>query len=165
MGKERPQPNEVFGFTEHEKLWDRVSHPRFMALVENEQTHVHSVELSSNMYGEFLFVTVSRAADHERVSLTFYGAGYHEHRERWITDSWAWYETTLDGDKAQQTVEKAQAIQQIEERQAEIAPYAKELRQTARGKLFEMLADLTDEDGAMSELEDLGDLGWFDGEE
>ena len=27
-----------------------------------------------------------------------------------------------------------------------------------RGKLYEMLADLTDEDGALTELEDLGEL-------
>src|SRR5215207_6000221 len=117
MGKERPQSEEIFGFNEREQLWDRISHPRFIALVENEQTQVHSVELSSNMYGEFLFVTVSRPADQERIGLTFYGAGYHEHRERWITDSWAWYETTLYGDKAQQVIEKSQATQQIEERQ------------------------------------------------
>jgi hypothetical protein len=158
MGKERPRSNEVFGLTEREQLWDKVSHSRFMALVENEQAHIHSVELSSNMYGEFLFVTMSRPADEQRISLTFYGAGYHEHRERWITDTWAWYETSLTTESAQQAVEKEEAIKRIQERQAEVAPHADENTQTTRGWLFEMLADMTDEDGALAEMDDLGDL-------
>jgi len=44
-------------------------------------------------------------------------------------------------------------------------PDAVQPAQSARGRLFEMLADLTDEDGALAELEDLGDAADFlDGE-
>ena len=27
--------------------------------------------------------------------MTFYGLGFHEHRERWITDEWFWYQANL----------------------------------------------------------------------
>lgn len=159
MRKERPE--DAFGFSEREQLWDRVSHNHFMQLVGDEATRIHRIELSSNTYGEFLFVTLSRKVGEGPVALTFYGAGYHEQRERWVTDTWAWYETALYGDTAQQTIERDEAIQQINERYAEIASHASENTQTGRGKLFEMLADMTDEDGALAEMDDLGDMADF----
>ena len=38
-----------------------------------------------------------------------------------------------------------------------IEPYLDASIQSDRGRLFELLADLTDEDGALAELQDLGD--------
>ena len=54
-----------------------------------------------------------------------------------------------------------EAEQLIQARQEDIAPYVTTGGQSKRGKLFEMLADMGDEDGAYSELEDLGPL-FFD---
>ncbi|MCC7451782.1 MAG: hypothetical protein IT324_30515 [Anaerolineae bacterium] len=43
----------------------------------------------------------------------------------------------------------------IQERIDEITPSIKPHQQSKRAKLFEMLADLTDEDGATTELDDM----------
>jgi len=59
MDGERPQPNGSLEFNERERLYDRISHERFMAILSGEQTTPHSITISSNNYGEFLFVTLS----------------------------------------------------------------------------------------------------------
>ena len=155
--KEQPTPSEPFSFTEHEKLYDRISDARFNALIEDENTTIHKVETDANNYGEFAFVTVSREAQGQRNLLTLWGLGFHEQRERWITDHWRWYRGNQFPAILEQqvTLEEVQTL--LEQRRQEIAPYASEETQSARAKLYEMLADLTDEDGAWVELEDLGD--------
>ena len=50
----------------------------------------------------------------------------------------------------------------IQQRLESIQPCIGEDTQTERGNLFEILADLTDEEGALAEMEDLGALkGWI----
>ncbi len=161
MSKEQPQPTEPFSFTEEEKLWDRVSDQRFRQLLDNDQTTVHRAELSTNSYGEFLFVTVIRSNQEKPEVLTFYGMGYHEYRECWITNSWFWYQTNPFPAQMDHPMNRDEVQEMCQARQEEIAPYATEDTQTKRGRLFEMLADLTDDDGAIAEMEDLSDL-WDD---
>lgn len=83
---------------------------------------------------------------------------YHEYRERWIDKEWTWYESTPSSETEREALTPEETIAIITERQAEIAPEVGRQTQSSRGKLYEMLADLTDEDGALSELEDLGEL-------
>ncbi len=45
----------------------------------------------------------------------------------------------------------------LKQRQEEIAPEIRLDTQSERGRLFEQLADLTDDDAAYSEMEDFGD--------
>jgi hypothetical protein len=151
--KEQPQPPNPFGLTENEQLWDQVSDERLRALIEDPATIIHKLDVDANNYGEFVFVTLSREADGQRHLLTFWGMGYHESRERWITKHWNWYRANPFPDtlKQQMLLEEAQEL--LEQRRTEIAPYLSDDTQTSRGKLFEMLADLTDEDGAYTELE------------
>lgn len=157
-GKERPQPFDPFGFTEREQLWDRISDERFRALIEDEATKIHRIDIDSNSYGEFAFVTLSREIQGQRVTVRFWGLGYHEHRERWITAHWNWYRGNQYPAVLRQTMTVGEAQELLEQRRAEIAPYVTEETQTARARLYEMLADLTDEDGALAELDDLGDV-------
>lgn len=158
MSKEHPQPPDPFGFTEKERLYDRISDRRFRTLLEDEATTIHKVGIDSNNYGEFLFVTLSRAAGSQRSVATFWGMGYHEYRERWITDHWRWYRSNPLPQTLEQQLTREEAAEQLQARQEEIAPYAARDTQTGRGRLYEMLADLTDEDGAISEIEELNDL-------
>jgi hypothetical protein len=161
---EAPKPGDAFGFTERERLTWRVSEERFRALLEDERAVIHSVELSANNYGEFLFVTLSlpEQADQpvgERASVvTFWGLGYHEYRERWITSEWFWYRAFSRPELLAQSVDRATTRQLLEERREDIRPDVGRTQQSERGKLFEMLADLTDEDGAYTEMQDLDDL-------
>lgn len=54
------------------------------------------------------------------------------------------------------TLEEVNAL--IQSRQADIEPEMNRTTQTGRGRLYELLADLTDEDGALTEMEDFEDL-------
>src|SRR5690606_15052985 len=87
----RPGPGTEFGFTEREQLFDRVSHDRLISFLDDETAAVHRVQASSNSYGEFLFVPVSRAGATRELCVTFFGLGFHEHRGRWVIDEWYWY--------------------------------------------------------------------------
>lgn len=158
MSKEAPQrPDLGFGFTEQEELFYRVSHERFQAIFGDEKTAIHRIEVSYNNYGEFLFVTASRETQQGRQSVTFYGQGYHDQRERWISKEWFWYRANAFPSTTMQIVEKEEAEEILTQRVEEIAPYIEAEQQTMRGRLFEMMADLTDEDGASVEMEDLAD--------
>jgi hypothetical protein len=153
------RPYEIFGLTEQEALYWRVTDQRFRALLEQDETLIHRIENSSNNYGEFLFVTASRPRDQGRFAMTFYGLGYHEHRERWIVGEWFWYQANFNSNLIQEQITKAEAEEMIQKRRESIAPDLGEGTQTEYGQLFEMLADMTDEDGTLAEIEDMGDIG------
>ena len=150
---------DVYQFSEQECLYWRVSHDRFQEILKNEGTLIHEIKDSNNNYGEFLFITTSRQGNtpQERVCMTFYGLGYHEYRERWITDEWFWFQANAFPELIRQKIDKEAAQALIEERLDAISQDSHLDTQTERGKLFEMLADLTDEDGALAEMEDLGE--------
>lgn len=150
---------EEFGFTERERLFDKVSHARFLEFLDDPKTKVHRIEESTNSYGEYLFVTVSRPGAKKRILITFYGLGYHEYREKWIAEDWYWYESVQSSLIAQPTIPRDEAKRLIEERYREVKAYAQQDTQTRQGQLFEMLADLTDEDGAWAEMQDMP--GWL----
>jgi hypothetical protein len=144
-----------FTFTERENLYDQISHSRFMALVMQPDVDIHEIQESMNSFGEYLFVTVSCRTEQPKKLYTFWGLGYHDHRERWIVDTWQWYESH----RKQETLpvlEKDEAHRQITERETFVRANITPTEQSPQAKLYEILADLTDEDGALSELEDLG---------
>ena len=149
------RPYEQFGFTEQERLFYRVNQERFEEILDDKQTFIHKIEPSSNDYGEFLFVTTSRPGDRGRLVMTFFGLGYHEYRERWITNEWFWFQSEIFQNLLNQKVPKEEAKEILKLRTDEIAPLAEQDYQTKHGELFEILADLTDEDGAWAEMEDL----------
>jgi len=160
--KEQQPASDPFGITEKERLWDRISDRRFQGILDDADTLIHEIELSTNNYGEFLFVTMSRAYQDKRQFVTFWGAGFHEYRERWLHDEWRWYEMNRFADVAAMSIAKEEAQQRIQARRDEIQPWVDTASQSGRGKFFEFLADLTDEDGAYSEMEDWGDQIDFD---
>lgn len=154
------RPYEIFGLTEGESLNSRITKERFDALLEDEQTFIHDIKESNNTHGEFLFVTTSRPGEQNRICITFYGLGYHEHRERWIDQEWFWYQSSLTPELFEKRIKKEAAKQTMAERLANITPsIEQETAQTAYGMMFELLADLTDEDGALAEMEDIDYLG------
>ena len=149
------KPEEVFGLNEREALIGRINQERFKEILNDDQTKIHSIQDASNNYGEFIFVTASRPGDRNPIIMTFYGLGYHEHRERWITDEWFWFQLNLHEEHQEELISKEDAHELLEERLAGIRPYINQDSQTERGKFFELLADLTDEDGALAEMEDI----------
>ena len=144
-----------FTFTEREQLYDRVSHDRFMALVMQPDVDVQEIELSSNSFGEYLFVTVSCRAEQPKKLYTFWGFGYHDHRERWIVETWQWFESYRKAETVP-VIPKEEVYGQIKEREAFVRAQTMPTKPSRRAQMYELLADLTDEDGALTELEDLG---------
>src|SRR5260221_1265756 len=114
--QERQPQHPCITFTEREKLADRVGNDRFMELVSQTKVDIHEVELSTNSFGEFLFVTVSCHTEYPRHLLTFWGLGYHEYRERWIVDTWQWHESYRHGE-ALPVLRKESALNQIRDRE------------------------------------------------
>lgn len=157
------RPEDVFGLTDQERLFDRVTHERFLDILGDDASIVHRVEMSSNSYGEFLFVGMSRPAGDRRISVSWFSLGYHEYRERWITGEWRWYQSNLSAEELAHAVPKEEAREQIQQRLAGILPLAERNQQSSRGQLFELIADLSDDDGTIAEFEDLGDVvDWLD---
>ena len=150
---------DVFGFTRQEELSYRVSQERFRELLDDEQTTIHTIREDENNYGEFLFVAVSRSAPQGRVLVTFYGMGFHALREQWFTQQWFWYQANPSPQVLAQTTSRMEAEEMLRERLRDIEPYITHEEPSSRARLFAMLADLTDEDAAHTELEDLGDWG------
>lgn len=161
MSPEAPNNQDDFQFTENEKLFELLSHRRFMLLVSKPDVIINSIHEDGNAFGEFLFVTLTRQSQAGSRPLAFYGLGYHEQRERWITEYWRWYESFLDTQG--EVVPKQEAMEQIKAREEWVRGMAaSEPRPSRRAQLYDLLAEMTDEDGALSELED---LGWmFSGE-
>src|SRR5687767_13182657 len=124
MSKEKPQYHDVFGFSENEKLFTRVRHERLLSFVENEQTNVHEVELTSNSYGAFLFISLSRQGDPFPGYVTFWGLGYHEQRERWLVKEWFWFRSSTRASLLERHLPHEEVLKLIEERRAEVEEWA-----------------------------------------
>ena len=157
--KETLQPQQDgFAFTENERLFDRISHDRFEKIFNDEASLIHNMGLSANNYGEFLFVTASRPSGQGREVVTFWGLGLHEMRERWLHEEWFYYSANVFSETMKKHLDRDEARELLQQRLDEIAPYIPQEYQTRRGQLFELLADLTDEDGAYIEMDDLDDF-------
>ena len=153
------QPLPCITLTEREQLYDQVSHTRFMALLLQSDIDIHEIKEDTNTFGEFVFVTLSCRGEPQKL-LTMWGCGWHEHRERWVTDSWQWYESYRKTEKLP-IIPKEEAVAQIKDREADVRANASPGQQSQRAQVYELLADLVDEDGALTELEDLENLGWM----
>ena len=152
------KPEEIFGMNQQEVLYGRINNERLSEILTDNQTIIHTIQESSNNYGEFQFVTTSRPGGQGRVAMTFFGLGYHEHRERWLTNEWFWYQANVYPEIMRNQIDKEDAKEMIQQRLESILPYSQEDTQSEHGKLFEILADLTDDDGALVEVEDLESL-------
>lgn len=147
-------PARRFGLTPVEIRDYRVSADRFTDFFEDEDITVEKLTLDSNSFGEFMFVTLTRPQSDLR--LTFYGLGFHDHRERWLTAEWYWYVPNAIGkDKQQPAIDKDEAQQVLQDRIAFVRVNNSPDEQSSYGKWFELIADLTDEDGAWAEMQDL----------
>ena len=159
MTKEHCQPSpEGFKFTENEQLFSRVSDSRFRELVFSPQTTIHTARIDGNNYGEFVFVTVSRPNGDRKDVYTFWGLGMHEPRDRWLIGEWFYHRANQFPATLKRRISQIEVEDLLRERQADIAPYAEKHEQSRRGQMFEDLAELADDDGIMSEMEDLGGL-------
>lgn len=156
--EQQPQPG-TFEFSKRERLFYRIRDERFRELISLVDTSFHEIVLDINSYGEFLFASVGWQSAAGAELVTFWGLGYHEYRERWIGREWFWYRSERRG-LLEQRIPREQFLQQLEERAAFVRPYLGVETPSRRGQLFELLADMSDEDGAMADLEEFHQ--WLD---
>ena len=152
---ERPhqrRPYEIFGLTEEEASRLRVTDERLKELLASPNTTPHNLKLSTNTFGEFLFLTISQGIGEQRIYLTFYGFGYHKFRERWISNEWFWYQSQESMVDFSKQILKEGAMKKLEERLEKIKPNFGKDTQTEHGRRFEHLADLFDDDAALAAM-------------
>lgn len=68
--------------TEKEILYETVSTKRLYEILDKRQVSIRRVKRDMNNYGEFLFISTKVG----KQGITFYGAGFDEVRNRWITE-------------------------------------------------------------------------------
>jgi hypothetical protein len=160
----------MFTLNEAELLSSHLPHARFTELVNQHATEIHEIKLSTNLYGEWLFVTLSAHIPQlmwnepthiERRWVTFWGLGFHESRELWECDHWRWHEAQSFRDAPTAIrLAKQRAWSTINERRAFCLAKAKSAqRPSAHASAFAFFADMGDEDGATTLLEDMAAMG------
>ncbi|NJM40669.1 MAG: hypothetical protein HC853_07820 [Anaerolineae bacterium] len=160
----------MFSFTESELLAKQITHARFLELLNHSGPAIHTVRVTTNLYGEFQFVTISaqipklnswETPSSDRRSITFWGLGYHDSRERWLCDEWRWHPSQQPSDPAHALrLSKPHVLNELAERHAFCRTEAQAAEPaSARAQLFALFADLGDEDGATTMLEDMEMMG------
>lgn len=135
------RPYEVFGLNNAEVAQMRITAEKFKQILADKNTVIQAIEIKSNQFGEFLYLTAHRRHGRQQVTMTFYGLGYHRHRERWITREWFWYQTNLDMIDTNHKMTLEEAEKQLIQRQAEIMQSPDQTPQSKRGHQFELMAN------------------------
>jgi hypothetical protein len=146
------KPYEVFGLSDKEAAWWRLTDIRFREIIFSPATIIHRISASSNNQGDFLFVTTSRLVPQGRVGMTFFGMGYQESSKRWITEEWHWYQTSIQPHMVSERVSKDEAERLLMQRKEVISLSRMEDPQQQQGKAHERLADLSVEDSELVEM-------------
>ena len=131
-------------FTNDEELFERLTLKRGIEILSREDLEVYSSEISRNSYGEFLFITIK----YKETAIELWGLGEHIYRERWQD----WFAINKSDLRYNEPIDKEVVFKQITERLGLGKSY--DLEQTESGKLFEVLAEIGDEDGAASMIDD-----------
>jgi len=147
-------------FTENELLYERISEKRMREIIAGGEVRGEP-DVSPNSYGEFLFLTVKIKGTSDYV--TFYGLGEHERSGR-IKRDFGFYADSQSWGESKPPYNNARAIQAVIARRREIESWD-EPKRTAEHRAYEFIAELADEDGAISELEDHPEITDLFGEE
>lgn len=147
----------AFGLTDDECLWEKIEAERLISLIERSDIQVREINQDFNNYGEFLFVCVEIPG---QFVLDVYGLGFHERRERYITD----FRFNTCGRQFPQNerfapairISKDQTVKIIRNRMIEVQQEMKAAgpyNQSDDADTFELVADLADDDFAMMNCE------------
>jgi hypothetical protein len=122
-------------------------------IINDGNVGVCNCSRSSNSYGDFLFIGLHHIKDDTYES--YYGAGYHEYRERYLNNSWKSYPTTRD---IISYMEKRDVIITVKLNDLEALKGQYSLHeQSENAVLFEELDDMMDdEDCVLCEMQDRG---------
>ena len=154
MEQYRPKrPFEIFDITEEEATSWRVSDEKLKEILATPNTSVHDIQITANDFGEFLYLTASRTNTPQRTYMVFYGLGYHQSRERWITQEWFWYQVPQSDVDTQQSLTLEEAEEQLAHRLSNIMEAPDHTPQSPKGYQFEQLADVEGDDEALAKTQ------------
>lgn len=141
----------AFGILPDAYSYDLVlSHERMLEIVADGHTRIIRADYDWNSYGEFIFITI--ADPDTKFALDFYGRGYHEQRGIYYSD---WHGSiNMHNEFFYKDKWQVNASDEFEKLLEEYPAPFKTIQPTPRQQLFATLADLTDDDGALTELED-----------
>jgi len=137
--------------TENEKLFSKISFKRLKKLLLEKDIEILRFERSTNSYGEFLFITcIEKGND---ITYSFYGCGLHEYRNTYLNDVFHFY----SGNSVKVLfnnpipLDKNKTLLDLE---IEYNKYKKIELEDNRDEdtTFSMIADMADEDYAISNL-------------
>jgi hypothetical protein len=124
MTPERPRyqkPYEVFDISETEVASLRVSDEKLKEILAKPNTTTHTIKMSTNTFGEFLFLTASRGSGPQKTFMTFYGLGFHKFRERWISEEWFWYQSQESMVDVNERLSEDEIAERLKQRQPPLA--------------------------------------------
>lgn len=135
-----------------------------MQLASDSSSSLYRAHVDTNSYGEFFFATISRPNEEKGQDFyTFYGLGFHEQRDRYYVDEWYFYTGSITSNEEVMSFDNFASL--VQQRLDKISPEYRRHKQSARGRLFEEIADLTDDDGAIADMEDFPDFfGDYEGD-
>jgi len=137
----------------NDNFFGSVSHKEFMELLD--KGIVYEYKVSYNSYGEFMFVSIYFPEIDK--GIVFYGLGYHEYRDRYVLNKWEYHhDDFFELDRLISAPPKRLVKEAIEDRLAEISALAKQHKQSKSGKVYDMIAELMDDDAAIAFMEDFG---------
>ena len=103
----------------------------------------------------FVFVTLRAKTNQDNIYVQLWGLGYHEYREKYLD----YFKINTGNDFLYENLkpitDKEKFINELIYRDNEEKSYWANYQQSESGYLFSEIADLTDEDGALAELQDL----------
>lgn len=142
-------------FTDHENLYYRVTHARMLEIIRDPNWKIIKSNRDRNSYGEFRFVTITGTRTGTNIdgqpvtyetNITFYGNGYHEYRDT-TPETWEFYATSTSRRDNPHPLSKSKVIREIQGERAAMTWHA------PSNNAFTQLADLTDDDFALVEME------------
>lgn len=80
---------DAFGLTHQNFLWSKVSLKRAVEIMRKGNVEIldqnnGELNIGTNSYGEFVFVTLRAKTDQGNIYVQFWGLGYHEYRDKYL---------------------------------------------------------------------------------
>lgn len=133
-------------------LYDDVDHEDVLRFVRGAERIVNC-DIDHNSYGEFMFLTLY----YKGKQFQFYGLGLHEFRKKIYLKKWKCNGIDVNEGiyRNKPDIDKEVVLLDIIERYQEAEKWEKP-KQSASSSMFNELADLGDDDGAISMMEEFG---------
>jgi hypothetical protein len=142
--------------TEEELLFGKITNERMLNLINRPSIRVVSLNHDGNFHGEFLWITFVFGEYY----LQAYSMGFHEGKDRYITEAWSIVHYEKYTKKMQEEsnhtfrMDRDIVTQTIEDERVRCEECQSRHKTSERGSTYEMLADMSDDDAAYSMVED-----------